>query len=39
RLNSVDLSTYPNILEVEKICNEHPAFEKALPGNQKDANH
>ena len=39
RLNSVDLSTYPNILEVDKICNEHPAFEKALPGNQKNANH
>ena len=37
RLNKVDLSDFPTILRVEKVCNAHPAFEKALPSNQADA--
>jgi maleylacetoacetate isomerase len=38
RLNKVDLSDFPTILGVEKFCQAHPAFEKALPSNQPDAN-
>ncbi|MEE2746727.1 MAG: maleylacetoacetate isomerase [Pseudomonadota bacterium] len=37
RLNKIDLSNYPNILEIEKTCQKHPAFEKALPENQPDS--
>lgn len=37
RLYDVDLKSFVNILKVEKECNKHSAFEKALPSNQRDA--
>ena len=37
RLNKCDLSDFPGILKIEEICQAHPAFEKALPDNQPDA--
>jgi glutathione S-transferase len=36
RLNKVDLSNFPLILQVEERCQEHSAFKKALPSNQPD---
>ena len=36
RLNKVDLSNFPLILQVEERCQAHPAFKKALPSNQPD---
>ncbi|MFN7097502.1 MAG: maleylacetoacetate isomerase, partial [Gammaproteobacteria bacterium] len=33
----VDLSSYPRLLEIEQACLALPAFIKALPANQPDA--
>ena len=37
RLNEVDISAFPRILEIDAAAKEHPAFEAALPANQPDA--
>lgn len=37
RLNKCDLSDFPNILKIEENCQAHPAFERAKPENQPDA--
>ncbi|MDA0238785.1 MAG: maleylacetoacetate isomerase [Proteobacteria bacterium] len=37
RLNGCDLSAYKNILRVEENCQAHPAFIKAHPDQQPDA--
>jgi|TARA_B100001964_G_scaffold234990_1_gene294338 maleylpyruvate isomerase len=37
RLNKCDLTEFPNILRIEETCQTHPAFERALPGNQPDS--
>jgi len=37
RLNKVDLSNFPKLLKIEAAANAHPAFERALPANQPDA--
>ena len=36
--NKVDLSAFPEIMRVVEACNALPAFERALPANQPDAN-
>lgn len=37
RMNKVDLSGFPTLLKIEAACQALPAFEKALPENQPDA--
>ena len=37
RLNKVDLSGFPRILEIDAVAGEHDAFIRALPANQPDA--
>ena len=36
RLNKVDLSNFPLILQVEERCQAHPVFKRSLPSNQPD---
>ncbi|MEE2760795.1 MAG: maleylacetoacetate isomerase [Pseudomonadota bacterium] len=37
RLNKVDISGFPRILEIDAVAAEHDAFINALPANQPDA--
>jgi len=37
RLNKCELSNFTTLLKIEEACRAHPAFEKALPENQADA--
>jgi len=37
RLNKIDLAEFTTLLKIEETCQAHPAFEKALPENQPDA--
>ncbi len=35
--HGVDVTEFPTLLKIEEACQAHPAFEKALPENQPDA--